>query len=130
MPKLPKVGAQFFYEICLFPNSLPESETGGLCSFGPSLKHDKMTVGVLVNGNLGVLEYTREIPGGWSPVSGWDHVLLLDTWILDHDSDALYSSHSGPTKHSHNHTHITKIYIISSSTTRPTISALLILRGK
>ena len=89
-----------------------------------------MTVGLLVNGNLGVLEYTREIPGGWSPVSGWDHVLLLDTWILDHDSDALYSSHSGPTKHSHNHTHITKIYIISSSTTRPTISALLTLRGK
>ena len=87
-----------------------------------------MTVGLLVNGNLGVLEYTREIPGGWSPVSGRDHVLLLDTWILDHDSDALYSSQVQQSTHIV--THITKIYIISSSTTRPTISALLILRGK
>ena len=97
---------------CLSPNSLSESETGGLCSFGPSLEHDKMTVGLLVNGNLGVLEYTREIPGGWSPVSGRDHVLLLDTWILDHDSDALYSSHSGPTKHSHCHTHNKDLYYL------------------
>ena len=49
-------------ETCLFQNSLSGSEAGGLCSFGPSLEHDKMTVGLLVNGNLGVLEYTREIP--------------------------------------------------------------------
>ena len=71
-----------------------------------------MTVGLLVNGNLGVLEYTRGIPGGWSPVSGRDHVLLLDTWILDHDSDALYSSHSGPPKHSHCHTHNKDLYYL------------------
>ena len=102
--------------IMLFQNSVSESETGGLCSFGPSLEHGAWQddswccwlMAIWVFWSTEPHYYTWETPA-LSPVSGWWTWIMFYGWILDHDSDALYSSHSGPTKHCPTHK-TTKIY--------------------